>query len=304
MSDQEISQHQETHPPSTNAKANGSGPSAKVGPIERPSDNRSTGPRTAPGKQRSKFNALKHGFLSKEVLLKGESRAQYETLLDGLRNDYDPVGTTENLLVEILAVQWWRRRRLLQVENAEISKRNFLEMDACFTAETQALDYAMQGRVRDGVLGSNNLATIREALNCLKSMHLLLSSDPKDKRFAAYLRRLLRINKDHQYDDRFIALIHEVSGFPGPNTEAVCQEIKEKMDHLTDLYSNILDNKLQKIPTNVAAGGIPSEQVSDRLLRYESQLSREIDRAMNQLDRVQRMRKGQPIPRIDIGLAS
>src|SRR6202048_1197371 len=166
MSDQEIGQHQETNPPSTNAKANGSGPSAKVGPIERPSDNRSTGPRTALGKQRSKFNALKHGFLSKAVLLQDESPAEYQALLSGLRKDYEPEGTLENLLVENLAILWWRRRRFLQVETAEISKKNFLELDSCFTAETQSIGYEARGEGTDGRMGgSNHLVIIRKALD-------------------------------------------------------------------------------------------------------------------------------------------
>jgi hypothetical protein len=33
-----------------------------------------------------------------------------------------------------------------------------------------------------------------------------------------------------------------------------------------------------------------------RLIRYEAHLSREIDRTLNRLERLQRMRKGQPLP--------
>jgi hypothetical protein len=44
------------------------------------------------------------------------------------------------------------------------------------------------------------------------------------------------------------------------------------------------------------AAVVPSPQVLDRLLRYEAHLSREIDRTLSQLERLQRMRMGQAVP--------
>ncbi len=39
------------------------------------------GPRTKPGKQKSKQNATKYGIYSREVLIAGESRSEYDSLL-------------------------------------------------------------------------------------------------------------------------------------------------------------------------------------------------------------------------------
>ena len=74
---------------------------------------RATGPRTQQGKEKSKRNALKHGIFSQVVLLKGEPRAELESLLNGLRSDLEPEGTLEELLVDKLAVLVWRHRRLI-----------------------------------------------------------------------------------------------------------------------------------------------------------------------------------------------
>jgi hypothetical protein len=79
-----------------------------------------TGPRTQQGKERSKQNAVKHGIFSKVAVVNGESRADFDALLNGLRNDLQPVGTLEELLVEKLATLFWRNRRLLIAEGAEI----------------------------------------------------------------------------------------------------------------------------------------------------------------------------------------
>ena len=89
-----------------------------------------TGPRTRRGKQRSRYNAVKHGIFS-EVVLKGrESIEQYESLLCDLTRQFRPEETLEEVLVEKLAMLLWRHRRLVQTESAEIAKvTEFVEED-------------------------------------------------------------------------------------------------------------------------------------------------------------------------------
>ena len=71
---------------------------------------------------RSNRNALKSGIFPEALLARNESRAEYASLLNGLREDLQPQGTLETALIENLAAITWRRRRLVQAENAEIEK--------------------------------------------------------------------------------------------------------------------------------------------------------------------------------------
>ncbi len=104
--------------------------SVKVERIDQPSLHKSTGPRTPQGKQRSKYNALKHGIYSKAPLLKDESLADYNSLLLQLVEYHQPEGSTEELLVKNLAILTLRRRRFLKAEVAEIAKgTEFLGVD-------------------------------------------------------------------------------------------------------------------------------------------------------------------------------
>jgi hypothetical protein len=157
---------------------------------------RASGPRTPTGKDRSKHNALKHGIFSKIVLLKGEPRSDFDSLLSGLRDDLRPEGMLEKTLVEKLVSLIWRQRRLLMAEGAEI------RMSAEF-------------------------------------FHINDLTDP-----------------DTQFETR--------------------ERIAEK-------------KKLNAIARNVPNG-------LDRLLRYEASLERTFDRTLSQLERLQRIRLGQPVP--------
>ncbi len=86
---------------------------------------RSTGPRTAAGKARSRWNALKHGVLSEslipEPLEHYESRASFDSLLEGLREEFAPATPAEGILVEAIATCYWRLARLVRAEAGAIA---------------------------------------------------------------------------------------------------------------------------------------------------------------------------------------
>ncbi len=69
-----------------------------------------------------RFNALKHGILSRYTVLSHENHADYESLVNALVDEHLPAGATEQHLVEELASVIWRKRRVLQAEGATINK--------------------------------------------------------------------------------------------------------------------------------------------------------------------------------------
>jgi hypothetical protein len=69
-----------------------------------------------------RFNALKHGILSRYTVLSHENHADYESLVNSLMDEHLPAGATEQHLVEELATVIWRKRRVLQAEGANINK--------------------------------------------------------------------------------------------------------------------------------------------------------------------------------------
>lgn len=68
-----------------------------------------------------RYNAMKHGILSKLVVLPHEDRSEFDDLLAGLIEEHQPTGMTEKHLVEELATILWRKRRVLLGEGATIN---------------------------------------------------------------------------------------------------------------------------------------------------------------------------------------
>lgn len=69
-----------------------------------------------------RFNALKHGILSRHTVLSHEDADEFQGLLTALMNEHQPAGATESHLVEELAGIIWRKRRVLQAESANINQ--------------------------------------------------------------------------------------------------------------------------------------------------------------------------------------
>ena len=89
---------------------------------------KSTGPRTAEGKARVRLNAIKHGLRAEQVVVLGgptaEDPAEFDSLLSNMLHDCKPAGALERVLVERLAVSFWRLRRAYRFEARAIERAN------------------------------------------------------------------------------------------------------------------------------------------------------------------------------------
>lgn len=280
---------------------------------------KSTGPRTLPGKQRSKLNALKSGIFSQALLLKGEDSRAHSSLLRGLIEDLMPQGTLEVTLVETLAMIIWRKRRFLHAERAEIGR--VVESEGFYSRVTQASerwDLVRAAGTSGGMLrNSSNPFVIRESIETLKICRNLLDKFGFQKGEDPWrLRRLYGL---------------DVEGFPPPGIFRTYKVysilatdppkgmgVNESPDELKKQMIGIFEDEIerltlfvkaldvidaQRIEYQTAAALVPSPEVSGRLIRCEAHLSREFDRTLSQLERVQRARLGKPEPpRVVVGI--
>lgn len=273
---------------------------------------KSTGPRTAAGKQRSGRNALKHGIFSKEILVKGESGAEFDSLLRGLRKDLQPQGTLETLLVDNLAVDFWRKRRLLLAENAEIENVAFFQFIDLIQAQHQEVwDRAREGETAGGMLRpSSNRFVDHEAIQLLTFFRDRIQKCGFQEGEEPWLLKKL-YGFDHNGEVPY-GLFDEYKTFwkqseesrdgnenPGPSDEPrrkMIQALNREIKRLKNRKSQqiTLDDMTQEYRLN--ATQVPPPAAMDHLVRYEAHLIRDIHRILNELERLQRMRRGQPAP--------
>jgi hypothetical protein len=72
--------------------------------------------RKSSGRDGRRFNAVKHGFFSKDLLLPTENRKHLALLRKNLMAFWQPVGEMEFILFDEIVAASWRLKRLLRAE--------------------------------------------------------------------------------------------------------------------------------------------------------------------------------------------
>jgi len=85
---------------------------------------RSTGPKTAEGREAARRNALRHGLTAKQLVLPEEEAADFMSFHDELRAALAPEGAVEELLVERIVLCAWRLRRVYRAEAGMAASKN------------------------------------------------------------------------------------------------------------------------------------------------------------------------------------
>jgi hypothetical protein len=290
-----------------------------------------TGPRTELGKKRSSQNALKSGIFSRAALLKGESRSEYQTLLEDLRETCQPEGKVEEILVDKLASIIWRYRRLLLAEGAEIRRSTeFVEFDRKQMEQKEAETISREVQPATNIdLSFGPVGLIWNTQNPVvleRSKELLIElwqrietdglDEPRDKPDLETIygdaRRLhLRPTFYDWYTRWFLTAKlpeseRQKRGYATPEQckDATLEAITDEITRLKRYQKRNESIESDRMKLEILRKGVPNFQELDHLLRYETSLERAFDRTLTQLERLQRIRKGQPIPpQVDVKIS-
>ena len=86
---------------------------------------KSTGPKSKKGKEKSAQNAVVHGLYSDRLFLDSqylqEDKQEFERLHESLREELNPAGVTQEYLVHKIASIFWRMRRLIGAETSYVN---------------------------------------------------------------------------------------------------------------------------------------------------------------------------------------
>ena len=114
---------------------------------------KSTGPRTEAGKQRSSLNALRHGLTGQTIVLPSEDHSAYQRHSQSFLDEYQPKGATETQLVQSLLDSSWQLNRAAAIETnlfslgiTEMEDRIRVNHPEAETALAMALAYREHNR--------------------------------------------------------------------------------------------------------------------------------------------------------------
>jgi tetrahydromethanopterin S-methyltransferase subunit B len=254
---------------------------------------KSTGPRTARGKAYSRRNATKHGLFTHnwmEFVLLGEDPCEYEKLLADLCEQYQPVGRAEKLEVERIAVCWWKLKRVERYESAvtrvairDLARKELARQEP-YLAEKSREEDAHMLQLENAKKQVEETGVISEELK--KEIFAKVKGlEPMWSSFERTAEELLTAGPFGSLSETFP--VEERSYLLAILTLTRAQAFIKEIHQFRTKNVN---------ETALAEHVIPQRENLDRILRYETSIERNLSRSTDRLERLQRRRKGEPVP--------
>jgi len=236
-----------------------------------------------------RFNAMKHGILSKLVVLPHEDVQEFTTLLDDLMEEHQPVGKTEQHLVEELATIFWRKRRVLLAEGATINRTLWsIRQNANIINASVPLETGLSGQSHD--LIDLLTATSDEMTERLQYAELDLAATQKAKAILrkggknAYQKArsvLMSDSRDwwdeYVEDEQYSATADGLAEFIRETLEPMCTRMVKEAGYQPAIKAQTLGEGLQA-------------HRLEKLNRYEIHLDRKFERTLAMLLKLKELR--------------
>ena len=241
---------------------------------------RSTGPRTPEGKHRTRRNALKHGLLSREVVIAmgdgAEDGRDFHTLLRDLEDELKPEGLIEETLVERIATCYWRLRRAQRYEVGAIRE----SLDECGRPEGRSVTWPTVNLELQLEKARARLDSGREVAKALRELR-----DPGDPEAQAKIRQELeQLAADHRLDVTGLSLAGLQALVTAAQDEFV-GELQATVDRLGAKVEAAHHYDELRRSRRALTGCLPAEGSLLKLVRYETMLDRQLHRALIELRR-------------------
>lgn len=237
-----------------------------------------------------RFNALKHGILSKLVVLAHEDHAEFADLLAALIDEHRPAGVTERHLIEELATIIWRKRRVLLAEGAKINEGLKSAVSSAASVIKSAVPFQRgigsdQADLREFMEGSADEIAERQREAALdlaatqKAAAILRKSSPNA--YAKARRALIQESRDwwdeHVAEESYPPTAEGLAEFIRNSLEPICYRMAKEAEYTPAIKAQTLGEGLQA-------------HRLEKLNRYETHLDRKFERTLAMLLKLKDLR--------------
>ena len=261
---------------------------------------RSTGPTTLEGKARVARNALKHGLLARDVIIVAgdgqESEVEFHQLLDELYEAHEPVGPTEQMLVQNMAVNRWRKWRVLRAEVGAIRAR----LDSVTVERARALaDKVDSEENRDGayLCLPRSCAGIDRLLGGIDAIREQLSSaGPEVGSDVLAEENISWLMDNLGWIDEWIKThLHDESE-EEPRWGTLIEALDLVRADLVERKPDVEREEALALEAEKARLAVPDDPAAERRLRYKKAIDAEFYRTLATLEAMQRTRRSRSAP--------
>ena len=275
------------------------------------------GPRTAKGKEISSRNATSHGILSESPTVGDERLEDWEAHLAGMQQALQPVGQLEAALVLQIARNRWQRSRLdrwntemvqNQIDGAAFQSRDALDLAHDCLPEDEAVWSHYDAEAVLAVLESMSRGSDISEVDPEVGAGVLLALEIAFKQYGRVrgtdeLEQLFSPPETSHTGDELRRRVDKLAGVCGAPSDALLDDARAEADAAALYQAKRAQQDRHRQATRMASAYVLDGRELDKYLRYGSQLEREFDRTLNQLETVQLARQGVASPRLRLDVA-
>jgi hypothetical protein len=249
-----------------------------------------------------RFNATRHGLLSRYTVLPWEDPEEYGAVLAALHDEHVPQGPTEEHLVEEVAGILWRKRRLRLAEAALHRKGLYETMDSYRKTARVALAHLHDGGGTQGVSDAirDTPADTEEAVRDFESdesmtrQALDILASRRNDRYEAALAALREDTREWWADKLASDPDDLVEGEPpyAADPDNLKRFIQTQVLPWNERRRTELANR--PLIREQAFGEALDADKLEVLARYEVHLDRKMERMLTMLVRLKQLRVGTP----------
>lgn len=237
-----------------------------------------------------RFNAMKHGILSRLAVLAHEDHAEFADLLAALLDEHRPAGMTERHLIEELATIIWRKRRVLLAEGAKIneglkSAANSSKSVISSAAPFQRGMASENSDVRDLLdltpddIAENQKSAALDLAATRKAAAILRKGGPSA--YTKARRALIQESRnwwdEHVEEESYPATAEGLAEFIRVSLEPICYRMAREAQFTPAIKAQTLGEGLQA-------------HRLEKLNRYETHLDRKFERTLAMLLKLKQLR--------------
>jgi hypothetical protein len=241
------------------------------------------------GYEKTRFNALRHGVLSRYTVLPWEDTDEYQALLDALVAEHTPDGPTQEHLVEEIAAIFWRKRRLRMAECAAF-RRGLTKIGAP-DHQTVAAALIHVDFEKRAAINTDEVASVHKERTALeRAIEMLRSGKPSE-----YERALSSLDPEIKTRWAELTKSRRVELIPfdtvGPHYTADADGLLEFLENeANELEGRRTELESPELIRDRSLGeGLKPEDL-DGLIRYEIHLDRKLERVVGMLIRLKELR--------------
>lgn len=261
---------------------------------------KSTGPRTSKGKAIASLNAMTHGIFARHAVATGpplmESPGEFLSLLESLRTHFNPQGALEDAIIQQISDVKWKQARLARYEAAGVTERLYSSVSASSRKmeESRWTDMHLRKTAAQEDPGTVDADTLRNQIDLVERLSGDDGPIEEDEQYLKFVFSTSMVglgeSSPSDAEDQISKTRDHLRGLSKEHRSELANAYRSQM---ATLLKGMYEKRANSVTLESALDRslVPDEAELQKIMRYSTYLSRQEERYIEMLLKLQDARR-------------